>query len=264
VTQQQSAETILTGVRNFRDVGGLPAADGRRVRAGRVYRSGHLAHATEQDQTFLAGLKLHTVFDFRSAADQAVEGPDVVLPGVRYLNVPLVDPADNTAFWRMVRKGDLAQLRAELGDGKGSARMVHSYRLMIRTRTAEHGHVLRSIAEDSTPALLHCSAGKDRAGLTVALALLAVGVDREAITADYLLSNSPHRRYRITRDKDAEGGLSPAVLELLAEVFDARADYLQAAFTEIQDGWGSVEAYFATGLGLTEAHRAALRETLLD
>jgi protein-tyrosine phosphatase len=264
VTQQQSAETILTGVRNFRDVGGLPAADGRRVRAARLYRSGHLAHATERDQAFLTGLKLHTVFDFRSSADQKLEGPDVVLPGVRYLNVPLIDPADNTSFWRMVRKGDLAVLRAELSDGRAAARMVESYRLMIRTRTTEHGRVLRGLAEDASPALLHCSAGKDRAGLTVALALLAVGVEREAITEDYLLSNSPHRRYRVTRDKNAEGGVSPAVMELLAPLFDARADYLAAAFTEIHDGWGSTEAYFRTGLGLTDDHRTALRTALLD
>jgi protein-tyrosine phosphatase len=263
VTQQQSAETILTGVRNFRDVGGLPAAEGGRVRTGRLFRSGHLAHASEQDAVFLAGLGLHTVFDFRSSADQALEGPDVVLPGVRYLNVPLIDPADNSDFWRMVRKGELAVLRAELGDGQAAARMVESYRLMIRTRTTEHGRVLRHLAEDSTPALLHCSAGKDRAGLTVALALLAVGVDREAIAEDYLLSNSPHRRYRITRAKNAEGGLSPEVMELLAPLFDARADYLNAAFAEIESGWGSTETYFAGALGLTPAHRAALRTTLL-
>lgn len=264
MTQQQSAETILTGVRNFRDVGGLPTADGRRVRAARLYRSGHLAHATEEDRLFLAGLKLHTVFDFRSTADQRLEGPDVELPGVRYLNVPLIDPADNTEFWRMVRRGDLAVLRAELGEGRAAARMVMSYRMMIRTRTAEHGRVLRSLAAEASPALLHCSAGKDRAGLTVALALLAVGVEAEAITEDYLLSNSPHRRYRVTRDENAEGGLSPVVMELLAPLFDARADYLQAAFAEIRDGWGSTEAYFRTGLGLTDEHREALRANLLE
>lgn len=264
MTQQQSADTILTGVRNFRDAGGLPTADGGRVGTGRLYRSGHLAHATEQDQAFLGGLGLHTVFDFRSAGDQALEGPDVVLPGVRYRNIPLTDPAENAEFWRMVRKGDLAVLRRELSLGQAADRMVDSYRVMIRTRTEEHAEVLRALAEGSSPALLHCSAGKDRAGLTVALALLAVGVEREAIMADYLLSGAPHRRYRVTRDNQAEGGLSAEVMELLAPLFDARADYLDAAFDEIERGWGSADAYFASGLGLGPADRAALRAALLD
>ena len=83
MTQQiPSTEPELTGVRNFRDVGGLPTVDGRRVRHGVLFRSGHLAHATDEDAAFLASLGLHTVFDFRNAADQKLEGPDVELPGV--------------------------------------------------------------------------------------------------------------------------------------------------------------------------------------
>lgn len=54
MTQQiPSTEPELAGVRNFRDVGGLPASDGRRVRYGVLFRSGHLAHATEEDAAFL-------------------------------------------------------------------------------------------------------------------------------------------------------------------------------------------------------------------
>ncbi|MDB1089790.1 tyrosine-protein phosphatase [Streptomyces sp. ACA25] len=263
MTQQQSAEPALTGVRNFRDVGGLPTVDGRRVRPGKLYRSGHLAHATDEDREFLTGLGLHTVFDFRNAADQALEGPDVELPGVRNVNIPLTDPAEGADFWRMVRDGDLAQLRAALSDGQAADRMARSYRIMVRRRTPEHRRVLHSLAESHVPALMHCAAGKDRAGLSIAVALLAVGVDREAITADYLESNSPHRRYRVRRGKNAEGGLSPEVMELLAPLFDARVSYLDAAFSEMTDSWGGPERYLSEGLGLTPAHRERLRAALL-
>lgn len=64
VPQVPPTETALTGVRNFRDVGGLPTTDGRRTAFGRLYRSGHLAHATTEDAIFLGGLGLHTIFDF--------------------------------------------------------------------------------------------------------------------------------------------------------------------------------------------------------
>src|SRR5215203_1500098 len=181
VTQQQSAELTLTGVRNFRDVGGLPTTDGRRLRHGVLFRSGHLAHASEEDAAFLSGLGLHTVFDFRNAADLALEGPDVELPGVRNVNIPLTDPAEGAEFWRMVREGELDQLRAALSDGRAADRMADSYRGIITTRTAEHSRLLHALAEDSLPALMHCAAGKDRAGLSVAITLLAVGVGREAI-----------------------------------------------------------------------------------
>ncbi|MET9319695.1 tyrosine-protein phosphatase [Streptomyces sp. NPDC003038] len=261
---QPEPEPELIGVRNFRDVGGLPTSDGRRVRTGRLFRSGHLAHATETDAQFLSSLGLHTVFDFRNEADHALEGPDVELPGVRNVNIPLSDPADGREFWKMVREGDLGQLRSLLGDGKGAARMSHSYRGIITHRTAEHSRVVHALAEDSVPALMHCAAGKDRAGLSVAVTLLALGVEREAILADYLESNAPNRRYVVQRSSATAEARSPEVMELLAPLFDARAEYLTAAFDTIDGHWGGVERYLAEGLGLTPDTLGRLRERLLD
>ncbi|MFE6843440.1 tyrosine-protein phosphatase [Streptomyces sp. NPDC057686] len=257
-------EPELAGVRNFRDVGGLPTTDGRRVKPGKLFRSGHLAHATETDAEFLASLGLHTIFDFRNGADHALEGLDVELPGVRNVNIPLSDPADGKEFWKMVRGGDLEQLRGILGEGKAAARMTNSYRSMVEHRTAEHGRVVHALAEDSIPALMHCAAGKDRAGLSIAVTLLALGVEREAIVADYLESNAPHRRYRVRRTGETPEARSPEVMELLAPLFDARAEYLTAAFDTIDQHWGGVDRYLAEGLGLTPETLDRLREQLLD
>jgi protein-tyrosine phosphatase len=265
VTQQiPSTEPELAGVRNFRDVGGLPTTDGRRVRFGVLFRSGHLAHATQEDSEFLASLGLHTVFDFRNAADQKLEGPDVELPGVRNVNLPLTDPADGAEFWKMVRDGEIEQLRGILGEGRAANRMITSYRTIIKERTAEHARVLRSLAEDSVPALMHCAAGKDRAGLSIAVTLLALGVEREAIVADYLESNAKHRRYKVRRSSSSAAGYSPEVMELLSPLFEARAEYLAAAFETIEETWGDVDTYLEQGLGLTPELRASLRERLLD
>ncbi len=265
VTQQvPSTEPQLAGVRNFRDVGGLPTADGRRVRQGVLFRSGHLAHATAEDSTFLDSLGLHTIFDFRNASDQKLEGPDVELPGVRNVNLPLSDPADGAEFWKMVRDGDLDQLRDLLSDGKGANRMIASYRTIITERTSEHSRVLHSLAEDSVPALMHCAAGKDRAGLSIAVTLLALRVERDAIVADYLESNARHRRYKVHRSSSSASAYSPEVMELLSPLFDARAEYLEAAFDTIEEKWGGVEAYLEQGLGITPETRERLRERLLD
>ncbi|MEV8540296.1 tyrosine-protein phosphatase [Streptomyces sp. NPDC051572] len=265
MTQQiPSTEPELSGVRNFRDVGGLPTVDGRRVRQGVLFRSGHLAHATEEDAAFLDSLGLHTIFDFRNASDQKLEGPDVELPGVRNVNLPLSDPADGSEFWKMVRDGEMDQLREILGGDKGANRMIASYRTIIKERTAEHSQVLRSLAEDSVPALMHCAAGKDRAGLSIAVTLLAVGVEREAIVADYLESNAKHRRYKVRRSGSSASAYSPEVMELLSPLFDARAEYLTTAFETVEETWGGVDAYLDQGLGITPEIRERLRERLLD
>ncbi|MEV6578857.1 tyrosine-protein phosphatase [Streptomyces sp. NPDC051582] len=257
-------EPELAGVRNFRDVGGLPTTDGRRVKPGKLFRSGHLAHATETDAEFLASLGLHTIFDFRNNADHALEGLDVELPGVRNLNIPLSDPADGKEFWKMVRDGGLEQLRGLLGEGRAADRMTNSYRAMIENRTPEHSRVVHALAEDSVPALMHCAAGKDRAGLSIAVTLLALGVERTAILADYLESNAPHRRYRVRRGSEAPEARSPEVMELLAPLFDARAEYLTAAFDAIDTHWGGVDRYLAEGLGLAPETLGRLRDRLLD
>ncbi|MFH8366965.1 tyrosine-protein phosphatase [Streptomyces sp. NPDC018031] len=254
---------MLTGVRNFRDVGGLPTADGRRVRPGVLFRSGHLAHATPEDAAFLDTLGLHTVFDFRNAADIRLEGPDVTLTGVRNLNLPLSDPADGAGFWTMVREGDLPTLRSLLDEGRAANRMIASYREIIRGRTAEHARLLTEIADDSHPALLHCSAGKDRAGLSIAVILIALGVEPEAIEADYLESAAAHRRYKVWRKSTSAEAMSPEVMALLSPLFDARAEYLAAAYAAIEEFWGGTENYLSRGLGVDAAHRERLRERLL-
>ncbi|MFI1599483.1 tyrosine-protein phosphatase [Streptomyces venezuelae] len=258
------SEPDLAGVRNFRDVGELPTVDGRHVRRGVLFRSGHLAHATAEDAAFLASLGLHTIFDFRNAADQRLEGPDIELPGVRNVNLPLTDPADGAEFWKMVRDGDLDQLRSILSDGRGADRMGAAYRAIIKERTAEHSKVLHALAEDSVPALMHCAAGKDRAGLSIAVTLLAVGVERDAIEADYLKSNVKHRRYKVHRSDSSPNAMSPEVMELLDPLFDARAEYLAVAYETIEETWGDVDTYLSTGLKLSPETRERLRERLLD
>lgn len=261
----EAVEPVLTGVRNFRDLGGLPTTDGRRVKRGVLFRSGHLAHATPEDAAFLSGLGLHTIYDFRNAADQALEGPDVELPGVRNVNVPLTDPAHGADFWKLVRDGDLPQLRAALSQGQAAARMELTYREIITGRAADHSRILRSLADGGVPVLMHCAAGKDRAGISVAVTLLALGVEQEAIQSDYLLSNDPHRRYKVHRGDPAKPeALEPEIAELLAPLFDARASYLAASYAVINDTWGDVPTYLREGLKLDEDTRGRLRDQLLE
>lgn len=142
--------------------------------------------------------------------------------------------------------------------------MIASYRTIIKHRTAEHSRVLHAVAEDSVPVLMHCAAGKDRAGLSIAITLLALGVEREAVVADYLESNAKHRRYKVHRSSSHASAYSPEVMDLLSPLFDARAEYLQAAFETIDETWGDVDTYLDKGLKVTPEVRSRLRDRLLD
>ena len=163
----------------------------------------------------------------------------------------------------MVRDGELDQLRTALGDGKAAARMAQTYRHIITTRTEDHSGCCTPSPRTACPALMHCAAGKDRAGLSVAVTLLAVGVERDAIEEDYLKSNDPHRRYKIRRSDNSAVGMSPEVMELLSPLFGAHTDYLAAAFDAIEQTWGSTEKYLTDGLKLAPTTRDRLRAQLL-
>jgi protein-tyrosine phosphatase len=119
--------------------------------------------------------------------------------------------------------------------------------------------LLHDLANDVTPALLHCSAGKDRAGLSIAVVLLAVGVERSAIEAGYLLSNGPRRRGHTEQDSGEPREMSEEVNALLSPILEARAEYLAGAFQTVNDFWGTTDRYLSQGLRLA----AATRERLL-
>jgi protein-tyrosine phosphatase len=120
------------------------------------------------------------------------------------------------------------------------------------------------MAADSVPALMHCAAGKDRAGLSIAITLLAVGVERDAIEADYLESNAAHRRYKVRRSDSSPDAMSPEIMRLLSPLFEARVEYLDAAFETIEQIWGDTETYLTEGLKVTPEIRERLRAHLLD
>ena len=126
----------------------------------------------------------------------------------------------------------------------------------------EHAHhyarLLHVLLEaDALPALVHCTSGKDRTGFGIAVLLSALGVGRETIVADYLLTNSYQRDLAFMVGTDVDP-------EVLAIVKAADAEYLGAAFDAIERTWGEVHQFIRQGLGLSERDLARLQELLLE
>lgn len=236
----------LQGASNFRDLGGYPAADGSRVRFGRVFRSDHLAGLTAADLAALQTLPLSHSIDFRGMAEGAALPCEI--PGVTRLALA-IEPT-------VVRR-----LRALLAAGHIPSRgqtvtlMCDTYRGFVHQHGPTFGRFLRHLLSHPTPLVFHCTAGKDRTGFAAALLLSALGVDRDTIMQDYLLSN---QRYR--RSPDVEGAGPAHVMDVLWQV---QAAFLQAAFDAIDRDYGGLSSYLSGPVGVGADEREQLRRSLL-
>lgn len=223
----------MEGARNLRDLGGYPTSDGRSVKWGRLFRAGDLHRLTERDQALLAEIPIKTIIDFRRPSETQT--------------APSRPPASATIVSLPVDAGDHSFLAAP--DRQAAARLMEEvYRLLARDHQETFGRVLSLVLEAApAPLLFHCAAGKDRTGFAAMLILAALGVDRETIMADYLLSNPA------LGDKYADWVAEYPQLEPLVVVTPS---YLEAGFQVIDQEYGGLDRYLTHNL---KANLDALR-----
>ena len=253
------AERILPveGIANLRDLGGYRTADGRQVRWGRVFRSGALSSPTERDREFLDSLGILLVCDLRSERE-VEEHPDVLPRSeiLTYEHMPLATEDDQIDRLRVLlfNKRRLATMLPDMYTG-----------VMIDDNARLFGQILSRLADpENLPALVHCTAGKDRAGVASALLLSALGVPEATIIADYTLSN----HYYSSFHRYATSALQPVAwmgvsADDLHPLLIADANVLAATFRHIRDRYGSIMAYLRDAAGVDDATVAKLRENLL-
>jgi protein-tyrosine phosphatase len=251
----------LDGAHNFRDLGGYRTADGRSLRWGRLYRSDALAELSDADLAYLERLGLQRVVDFRSPLERERDQdrlPDT--PGLEVALRPIFGEAlDPRALQDRLLSGDAR--------GPELARLlIEANRAFVTDFGDVYSAFLRDLADaEQLPLLFHCTAGKDRAGFAAAVALLAVGVPRETVMRDYLLTNGYSAEHtRRTLRLIHWVSLFRAEPATIRPLFEARPEYLQAAFDAIDARYGSVDRYLREGLGVDETLRTRLRANLLE
>ncbi|MDI3313037.1 MAG: tyrosine-protein phosphatase [Mycobacterium sp.] len=266
----------LKGAWNFRDVAESVGA----LRPGRLFRSSELSRLHDDGRAALARLGITDVADLRSPREVTRRGPGRVPDGVITHLLPFPDlGTDQThANGAAPHKRAFRQLLAGALDNQppeqAAARyMIEEYRRFPTANGAEHAvRQVMSLLAAGRSLLAHCFAGKDRTGFIVAVVLEAIGVERDAILADYLRSNdaAPSLRSRIVEmmRQNADTGLTPEVVafaqaRLCDEVLGVREEYLAAARQAIDQAYGSLDGYLHAA-GITATDVARVRGALLS
>lgn len=242
-------------VANLRDIGGYVTESGRRVRRGLLFRGASLAYVSEAEAAKLSAMGLKLVCDLRTPHEIEL-APDRVPAGAHYWYVPILQ-LDNR--WR---EAACMVLRPRYLDTLTRRIYIN----IVDQQQEKLGTLYRAwMHPENLPALVHCSAGKDRTGVVVALLLRVLGTPEEAVLADYSHTND---FYTYIRDlsTDLIAGLKRLGLrqEDITALLIADPANLEATLRHIDAVYGGVEGYFRTALGFNDADLAALRATFLE
>jgi protein-tyrosine phosphatase len=244
------------GTFNFRDLGGYPAAGGRRVKWGRVFRSDNLSNLSARDHALFQQMRIKLVCDFRSPPERA-KSPNKLPqdPAVQSLHLPmLLGTIDAVEAMERFKNKDLDWLTPDY--------MQDGYLKNLEHSADKWAAVFKRLLDDEPPLVFHCSAGKDRTGICAALILLALGVPRETVIHDHRLSNEYLQAFLPKVNSYFQSlGLDP---RRIAPYLTAPEEAMLAVLDHLQERYGSIEAYLDHKAGITEQQIALLREKLLE
>ncbi|MBN2390025.1 MAG: tyrosine-protein phosphatase [Anaerolineae bacterium] len=245
---------------NFRDFGGYPTVGGRRVKTGYLYRSGRVDRASERDRENLHALGIKTIVDLRSARERkrTPSRSARLWPGVRVVSLPM--PFDEITRERLKPLLFRRDVRAAVYD------MVEGVYADTVDHSCSQVAVLFALLQQPEvyPVLIHCRAGRDRAGFISMVIQLALGVRIEDIVCEYLRSDAyvlPQARRAVRTIRTLSLGLFKA--RSLRAVFASQERYAHTVIDKIEDEYGGIMGYLAR-CGVSAEIVAAVKDILLD
>ncbi len=262
-------ESIFKTVSNARDLGGMRTSTGKRIRPDALIRSGQLGRMDEADIQKLSE-RVRLVIDLRDATE-AAELPDRIPPSVDYLELPILE--DLAAGISRDQRSDEEIYRSLLKEPESSKEyMCSMYRQFVVSSHSRAQYriflkLLKAYAGSGKAVLWHCSAGKDRAGIAALLVEHVLGVPRQTILEDYLLTNA----YRTANleQKKAEvrklmADFDDTASKALDYMYTAHEEYLEAFFEAVRIGYGDLDRYISEGLDFSPEEQETLRMLYLE
>ncbi len=254
----------LQGGRNFRDLGGYKTTDGKTVKWGKLYRSGVLAGLTEQDYQLIEGLNIETVVDFRTNSERSSEQTHWQASPVEMI----------TKDYEMEGMDAIVQVLRdpELNRAKLEGFMANMYPHILDDQKQNYTAMFDRMVNKDGGLLFHCTAGKDRTGISAALILTALGVDRQTVINDYLATNI-YLDPTALQPKDS-GNVNPehaAMMKFFASLpqdmvqplMGVTQPLIEAAIDAMEAKHGSVLEYIKQELDVSDEDIAELRAKYL-
>ncbi|SEM94942.1 protein-tyrosine phosphatase [Stigmatella aurantiaca] len=246
---------------NFRDVGGLKTADGRTLRTGVLFRSDELSRLNAEDWVKLRGLGIQLICDLRSPGERQKRRLRLPDASIRVVNVPLHEQATQDGSRRKL----LGFLFGKTGGERFREFSRAYYHHIAFEQTARIREVITLLAgEQSLPAVIHCTAGKDRTGFLAALVQLLAGVRYEAVMEDYLRTND-YFALRLEKFIRVMRVLTLAQVspERMRLILMAHPDFLDEVHGTLMKRYGSVETYLREACGIEQDTLRKLKDRLL-
>lgn len=266
----------ISGMNNFRDMGGYPTYDGKTVKWGKLYRSDHIFNADEQGLEQLKSLGIHTIIDYRSENEiEKYPNPQFDERIKTYQLDPDAHAAELAAQFSSSKDKEDENLVKKVTEQKEKGLLtgrdgivLEQYRNFIHKEESKKafGTMLHVVARPEAAAVVqHCRGGKDRTGFGTMLLLGILGVKREALLEDYMLTgknrlerNAEKMEIYKTYTSDQE------VLDYLYSFIDTKQDFIEASMQEIEQVYGGIEEYAKEELGVTEEEIKRLKELYLE
>ena len=237
------------GCFNFRDIGGYLNQDGRRVKKGLYFRAGRQDRMTDKDLAQLSDLNISTQIDLRKQEEVLDQGKGPLeAMGANYMNIAVIP------------EGGSDKLNKLVGDTGISGKRYLGYLEFGPTSWLRLFGILAE--EENLPVLLHCTAGKDRTGVSTAFLLSVLGVSRDVIEADYLLTNLDTERQADFIESTVgypEGYDREKMITIAGVPQDAMKDFLDG----VESRWGSVVEYLEK-IGVTQQQMDQVRKNFLE
>ena len=248
--------TLALSRLNFRDVGGLPTRDGGSIRPGILFRSEGPASFVEEHHAELGELGIRAVADLRSALERDKAPHRWCGPGCRMLDLDMNTDlrAQGEDMWTELGRDPSAE--------RANAVMTQNYGMMPQAFLPHLPVMVDALLAGDTPMLVHCTAGKDRTGVVIALFLEMLGVPRERIVADYRRSDVFGENLKLAGhlkgDLQQTFGFVPPD-EMVAVLIGVHEGFLARSLSVVAERWGGIDGYFeAAGVGADR--RGALLE----
>jgi protein-tyrosine phosphatase len=256
----------LKGTSNTRDIGGYQISDLRTLRSGQIIRSENLSRLKASDFQKLEEIGVKTVIDLRT--DREHDHAPTVWQGdnpPRFYHFPIGDAKHD---WFKAQRSLMRSNR--FTEEQALEHMVEGYRMIADVGPPSYQKLMDLVLDQSNwPILIHCNAGKDRAGVAVTLILEALGVDRETIMEEFLLTNeigrSEEKAMFLAKKSRKSGGVGGRSRGPSASawfpIVGVQAEMLEAFYASVDEQYGSMDA-FLTELGVDQEARRALAASL--